>query len=238
MRAEAVEAAATDAADGDATASQSFGGRQAGVSEECRAALSRYWHAAMASSKGDVLRCMWSSVWPAEWMLFADTACPRSGSGGGSTVHGSGSTNNAVGNDTRGRKGGSSRASKEGGHRDGTPITRNGTASGGAGLLLLPVVQERLANVRKILQALPHPPILVTIARSSDYWTPISLVGHLEATVLEMLADIFPIETDGEVLPGQPMPQPARACAGHADGTSTAANLLGAAQLCLQSNAL
>lgn len=52
--------------------------------------------------------------------------------------------------------------------------------------------RTRLARMKGILAALPTPPVLVTIARSSDHWTLIADVAEIETAVLKQLREIFP----------------------------------------------
>ena len=55
-------------------------------------------------------------------------------------------------------------------------------------------IEERLRRVRAALEALPYPPVMVTIARSSDYWTPITDVRnnrHRRAASMTLLPHVW-----------------------------------------------
>ena len=103
-------------------------------------------------------------------------------------------------------------------------------------------------QLRRLLTSLlPRQPVMITVARSTDYWTPVAEVARVELSVLQMLQDVYGQKTVDETVvfrrgglrqepteSTETMPKTAakRMCAQHWRGATPAEDILDAVQLC------
>ncbi len=114
---------------------------------------------------------------------------------------------------------------------------------------LRPMV-DQLGRLLKSL--LPKRPVMITVARSTDYWTPVSEVARVELSVLQMLQEVYGQTAVDETVMfrgGGARQEPARSnetvygagaeamCARHRRGATPAEDMLAAAQRCSQPQA-
>lgn len=99
-------------------------------------------------------------------------------------------------------------------------------------LKLWDIGEHRLDGVERLLKGLSKPPVLVTIARSSDHWTPVVAIPKVEAAVLKMLKRVFPNFGKGMSLSSEFKNQSEAMCATYTQGTSGTHALIESSKIC------